>query len=143
MRARAYDVGVRRLPCLVVLFAPSLGCASLHAYDIGETDLSRPTRPIEVAVDETGISIQQATAVAAAVGDRKKAKRAGTIAELLNYGPNTGNSVLDPKYADGVVAELYRQCPSGRITGVISVRESRSYPVISGEIVKIKALCQD
>lgn len=134
---------MRRLTCLAVLFAPSVGCASLHAYDIGETDLTRPARPIEVAVDETGISIQQASAVAAAAGGHKKAERAGTIAALLNYGPNTGNSVLDASYADGVVAELYRQCPSGRITGVVSVRESRTYPVISGEIVKIKALCQD
>lgn len=115
----------------------------MHAYQIEETDASRPLRPIEVAVDETGISIRQATQVAGAMGNKKSANRAGTIAELLNFGPSTGNSVFDPTYADGVVAELYRQCPNGRITGVVSIRESRSYPVVSGEIVKIKAYCQD
>lgn len=119
-----------------------MGCASLHRYQIEETDLSRPGRPIEVAVDETGVSFRQAGQVAKAAGN-KHGDRVGTWAEILNYGPSTGNSVFDANYADGVVADLYRQCPSGRITGVVSVRESRTYPVISGEIVKIKALCQD
>ncbi|MCC6647098.1 MAG: hypothetical protein IT374_16190 [Polyangiaceae bacterium] len=134
---------MHKLTCLLALAAPTVGCASLHAYDIGETDQSLPSRPIEIAVDETGISLQQASAAAGALSDNKAAGRAGTIAELLNYGPTTGNSVLDAKYADGVVAALYQQCPSGRITGVVSVRESRTYPILSGEIVKIKARCQD
>jgi hypothetical protein len=49
--------------------------------------------------------------------------------------------VFVANYADHLEVKLKQQCPSGRITGVMGIRESREYPVIKGEIVKVKAFC--
>ena len=40
-----------------------------------------------------------------------------------------------------MIAMLKAECPSGKLTGLMSVRESRKYPVISGEIVKVTGYC--
>jgi hypothetical protein len=60
---------------------------------------------------------------------------------LFQMGPQTGNPVYSKDYARNLMQLIYEKCPSGKVTGLTSVRESRKYPVISGEIVKVTGFC--
>lgn len=129
----------------LVLFL-SGGCAHLHHVQLGDIDsTSGPGEPFEVKVSETGVDLHDIkTAQQIFLKDNKAAERFGNAAALvglIQMGPRTGNPVYVEKYAEGILKAVERQCPSGRITGLTSIRETRKYPVISGEIVKVKGLC--
>lgn len=122
------------------------GCAQLHHVQIGDVDNTAGfvKKPFDVKISETGINIQEAKGIAKAVLDKKGGEAAEKIAGivgLFQMGPRTGNPVYVKDYANGLVQVLYEKCPSGRITGVTSIRETRKYPVVSGEIVKITGYC--
>lgn len=130
--------------CWVPFFCT--GCATLYQIQISDIyGAAGAVSPVEVKVSETGIDVQQAANLAAIFVPsrqvRSEVRSVGAIVGLFQYGPKTGNPVYSEIYADQVVRELVRSCPSGRITGVVSVRERRSYPVVSGEVVKIGGLC--
>ena len=55
-------------------------------------------------------------------------------------GPKTGNPVFDDTYSDAL-AEMLLKCPSGQISGLVSVRESAHYPIVSGEVIKLVGYC--
>ncbi len=125
------------------------GCAVLHHAQVGDIDNSAGfnLRPFDLKVSETGVDFEGAKNIAKALTKDKKAKDAlesiHTIMSLFQQGPRTGNPVFSDAYAKNLVNDLYQACPSGRITGLTSIRESRKYPVISGEIVKIKGYCME
>ena len=48
---------------------------------------------------------------------------------------------FNDKYADQLARDIYKRCPSGRITGLLAIREMNKYPVVSGEIIKVKGYC--
>lgn len=131
------------LPFFLLLSA----CAALHHVQLSDVDnrTQFTAVPIEVKVSEVGVSIGEAKAISKALmtnaADRQAADKAGTILESFQMGPRTGSPVYSDTYAEHIVEELRSQCPNGKITGVESIRESRNYPVIKGEIVKIKAYC--
>jgi hypothetical protein len=128
----------------VCLFLNS-GCAVLHHVQIGDIEgRGFERQPIDIKVSELGINLNDAAYAAGKLAGAKAGRDGNQIAEIIGYfqmGPRTGNPVYVSDYARKVVDRLWEACPSGRITGVQSVRETRSYPVISGEIVKIKAEC--
>lgn len=101
--------------------------------------------PIEVKVSETGVDVRGANAIAQASAMKQSNKNtAGDVAaiiQMFQMGPRTGNPVYSDKYAEKMIYQLHTQCPSGKITGVQSIRETRAYPVISGEIVKVTGFC--
>ena len=122
------------------------GCAQLHQVQIGEIhgdegDLA----PFEFKVSEMGLDIHGASAVTRSVMPRGDASKAVSSIEniiaMIQFGPKTGNAVYSDTYADTLALQLRTKCPSGKMTGLVSIRESRKYPVISGEIVKIKGYC--
>ena len=122
------------------------GCASLHHVQISDIEISGgETRPVEVKISETGIDIKQAANMTTDLTPVRQAhfeaREVGTLLSLFEWGPRTGNRVYSEIYADQVVHELVRQCPSGRITGIVSIRESRDYSIVSGEVVKLSGLC--
>ncbi len=132
----------------VVSMGFSTGCAILHKAQIGEIDNRSEFVgvPFEIKVSETGVDLAEAAKIqkglfaesgreANALGD------AAAIISLFQMGPRTGAPVFSDKYAEKLVYALHQQCPTGRITGLNSIREMRKYPVISGEIVKITGLC--
>ena len=91
--------------------------------------------------------MEEATRIAKAIGQgnasvNKGADTLQTLWDLISFGPKTGNTVFDDQYADlsGKVARL--KCSPEKTVGVVSYRETRKYPVISGEIVKIEGLCK-
>ena len=124
-------------------------CARLHHVQFGDMDFSEGKfRPFEIMLSETGVSVRDIAAIAKIPVRRNK--RASRAAEIIHFvilltqtGPKTGNLVFSDKYADIIAEEILRKCPSGDITGLVAIRESRRYPVISGEIVKIKGYCRE
>ena len=63
------------------------------------------------------------------------------IYELSNMGPRTGRQTYSDTYLDSLAGEILKKCPSGNITGLMSIREVAVYPVVSGEIGKIVGYC--
>lgn len=134
---------------IFLVFALSLlsGCAALHHVQLSEIDNRSKyvMVPIEVKVSETGVDIAEATNIAQGVlrnsHDQQAAGDLGAMIQYFQMGPRTGAPVYTDRYAEKLIYQLHTQCPSGKITGVQSIRESREYPVIKGEIVKITGFC--
>jgi len=133
----------RWLLLLGVVLAHS-GCAELHHVAYGELEAPRG-RPFEIMVSETGINLEEAASVARALSSTRQGKQQASSAEsilaLFQTGPKTGNTVFNDTYADRLFEDLTRACPSLRIHHLIVTRESNKYPVVSGEIVRIKGEC--
>jgi len=123
------------------------GCAVLHRAQYGDVDAThKKAKKISVKVSENTINIGELSSVAGAIG--KKSKGVGKLGEafdwyetLFQFGPRTGTPVFTENYARGVPAQLAEKCPKGRLVNIVSLRESREYPVVKGEIVRVDADC--
>lgn len=129
------------------LLTPLVGsCAILHHVQLGDVD-DRGGRgaPFDIKVNETGINLGEAVKIASAFAGKADGRRMGeaeSIISMFQMGPRTGNHVYNDAYAEGLLRAIYDRCPSGRVTGLVAIRETRKYPVISGEIVKILGYCK-
>ncbi|ALO34600.1 hypothetical protein CMT41_07630 [Colwellia sp. MT41] len=122
------------------------GCSQLHHVHIGEIDQSQGTlTPFTIVVNELGFDAAKAVEIAAGA-----AKSAATsedlelvafILAISNFGPKTGNPVYNDAYADKILAEVIKACPSKKITGLTSVREATNVGPVSGEVVRITGYC--
>jgi hypothetical protein len=133
---------------ILLFFCISLsGCAVLHHVQLSDIDNRGQfvSVPMDVKVSENGFNVAEATHIAKSLSnndnDRKNLGDLGAIIESFQMGPRTGSPVYSDRYAEKLIYQLHTQCPSGKITGVQSVRESREYPVIKGEIIKITGYC--
>ena len=123
------------------------GCATLHSIQLGNIDAQTVAngQSFEIKVNEVGINTEDAIAIADAIaksaGQGEDVSTIGDIIELFQMGPRTGNPVFNVKYSDGIAEALIQECPSGRITGLVSIRETAHYPIISGEIVRLIGYC--
>lgn len=136
---------MQKISALLLFACLMSGCAVLHHAQIGNIDNRNGIQktPFTVMVSETGVSTEDISRIAKATNS-KAGDSASSLAEivaLFQMGPRTGNPTYNPKYAEKLLQEIYKQCPSGKITGLMSIRETRKYPVISGEIVKITGYC--
>ena len=121
-------------------------CAFVHHVQVGDIESKRNyvRMPFEMKVSETGIDFKQAGNLTQALANNKAGNQVKQIADIIalfQMGPRTGNSVFNEKYADGLAKSIYTKCPSGNITGLVMIRETAKYPVVSGEIMKIKGYC--
>lgn len=121
------------------------GCAVLHHVQVGMVDNrgGASAVPFEIMVSEVGVNVEQAGKIAKSTNTQagSDAKAISDIIALFQVGPRTGNPVYNEHYAEKVVYLIHEKCPSGKVTGLMSIREMREYPVISGEIVKITGYC--
>jgi hypothetical protein len=126
-----------------------MGCATVHRATISEI---RPAGErggeMDVKLSEMGFDVQGAaktTRYLTARHGNKNAQSAGAILDFVvamsSWAPKTGNPTVSDLWADGSYDELKRRCPNGRVSNVMVVRESAKYPLVSGEIVRIKADC--
>lgn len=121
-------------------------CAQLHHVQIGDI-VNHPgytQQAFDIKVSETGVNIDEAVKVSSVFLDKNNSKNAKDIADfigLFQMGPRTGNAVFTKDYAKNLIQLIYEKCASGKVTGLTSIRESRKYPVISGEIVKVTGYC--
>ena len=138
----------------ILLFLGLSSCASLYHMQVANIEASNRGRLVEVYVSETafdfksvgqtGLNIAKRNAVRRGdTGAQDKIAGAELILALSNYGPRTGLPVFTDRYSDYVLDELISKCPTGRITGITSIREARQYPFISGEIVQIRGFCAE
>jgi hypothetical protein len=122
------------------------GCSQLHHVHIGEIDQSQgKLTPFTLKVNELGFDAAKSAKISADV-----AKSASTsedleivafILAISNFGPKTGNPVYNDAYADQVLAEVIRVCPSKKLTGLTSVREATNVGPVSGEVIRINGYC--
>ncbi len=126
------------------------GCAVLHRAAVGEVEARSPgTSVIEVRVAATGVDVQ---GIARDVGHvmahsgNRTTREAGGIIEFIawatDWSPRTGNGTLNDQWADGVPDLLLERCPDGVITDVVVTREAADLGHISGEMVRMIALCR-
>jgi hypothetical protein len=121
-------------------------CAQLHHVQIGEI-VSHPDyvqKPFEVKISETGFDIGEAIELSKTFMNKKDQQGADNISNIIamfQMGPRTGKPVYVKGYAKNLIQVIYEKCPTGKITGLMSIRESRDYPVVSGEIVKVTGYC--
>lgn len=133
----------------LTLFALTLtGCAALHHAQVGEIDnrdgALGKARKFDVKVSDVGVNLKETGNLARAIRGKREDKAVDDVERILGYfqqGPTTGEKVFNDTYAEKVLALVKAECPGGQITGLMSVRETRKYPVISGEIVKITGYC--
>lgn len=122
------------------------GCTVLHKAQIGEIDMRGPSvTPIDIKVSEMGFSVREAGRLGSALAGNKKSsdsiKKIANLVAMFQMGPVTGKPVYNESYARNIRNQIIQSCPSGHITGLSSVRETNSYPVLSGEIVRITGYC--
>jgi hypothetical protein len=121
------------------------GCAQLHHVQLGDLDNTVKGREFSVKVSETGIDLEEAVQMGKFLTKSSQAQQdMGTvqaILALIQMGPRTGNPIYHEKYAEEIVGLLKKECPNGKISNLTAIRETRKYPVISGEIIKINGNC--
>ncbi|MGD0529854.1 MAG: hypothetical protein ABSE49_32260 [Polyangiaceae bacterium] len=132
-----------------LVFAPSLflapslvGCASLHRAQLDEIDAQQGHLvPFEIHVSETGVSTKAIGQIASVALRSAKPSQIASIVALFQYGPKTGNVVFNDQFADVVAETILDRCPSARVTGLMSLRESTNYYAVSGEYVTVRGYC--
>ncbi|MES1179095.1 MAG: hypothetical protein ABUL62_32575 [Myxococcales bacterium] len=136
----------RRAACALFAVALCSGCASMYNQQISDIDSTRGRlRPFEIQTNATGVNVHDGATVARAIASdeatRREASFLETVIALTQFGPQTGEPTFSDDWADGMVDQLLRVCPSGQVTGLSARREAMKYPVISGELVTIKGYC--
>lgn len=131
---------------LLPLLIFQMGCAVLHHVQVGNIDDRKDHTlvPFEILLTETGVNIQEIGDIAKSTNTHA-GDNAGGIADIIGLfqvGPRTGNPIYNEKFAERLIYEMHQRCPSGQITGLMSIREHAKYPVVSGEIVKVKGYCR-
>lgn len=136
-----------KLAYLITITSILSGCAVMHHTQVGEIDSNvvLKGRKFEVLVSETGVNFKEGAKIGQALtrhkGTQRQLRDAQQILALFQMGPRTGNQVFSDDFADQIVSLVQANCPHGEISGLVSVRESAKYPVVSGEIVKIIGYC--
>lgn len=128
---------------LLLVFLIS-SCAIVHHVQQGELIRvkGKTLQKFDVKISETGVNVQEAGDILSAVTqDEGRAQEIANVLALFQMGPTTGNPVFNEKYADVLPDIILKKCPSGKITGLLVIREMNSYPVVSGEIVRVQGYC--
>jgi hypothetical protein len=130
------------LSLLVALLLPGCATADLHHFTIDEIDASHGHLvPFELRASTIGINTEEAGRRASEISGNRQYKKAANTVELFQMGPHTGNTIYDERFADGLASQIRAYCPSGRVTGLVSERESATYDVVSDEYVTIRGFC--
>lgn len=122
------------------------GCSQLHHVHIGDIDQSQGTlTPFTIKVNELGFDLAKTVEIGAEVAKSSSTSEdlelVAFILAISNFGPKTGNPVYNDAYADKVLAEVIKVCPSKKLTGLTSVREATNVGPVSGEVVRINGYC--
>lgn len=59
----------------------------------------------------------------------------------FSQGPRTGRPLRKSSIGGSLVEEIYKKCPSGRVTGLMTVRESKSFYFYRTETVRVSGYC--
>ena len=129
----------------IAAFGLLTACARLDHVQIGEIDQSQGTLiPFNVQVSQFGFEVAAAAELGRAVSKGRTAEQFQQLRDILalmNMGPRTGNPVYDDEYANKIMDYIYAECPTGKMTGLTSVREAKAFGAVSGEIVRLSGYC--
>jgi hypothetical protein len=133
---------MRHLLPALALFSALPACATLHNLQLDEIDGAHAhLEPFELHVSEVGIDTKAVGQIASAASGSRAPSQIASIVALFQSGPKTGNVVYDDTFADHVADAILAKCPSARVTGLMSERESTSYYAVSGEYVTVRGFC--
>ncbi|MCY4643832.1 MAG: hypothetical protein OXB88_04385 [Bacteriovoracales bacterium] len=117
----------------------------MHHVQVGEVDSKTVLkgRRFEILVSGIGFNLDEATDIGKGIfhKDQEAFENIKDLISAFQMGPRTGNPVFSVAYTDKIFGSLKKECPSGDISGLTSVRETAKYPVVSGEIIKIIGYC--
>jgi hypothetical protein len=132
----------RFLSLLLLLVPATGGCVSLHRAQLDEIDAQQGRlEPFEIHVSETGVDTKAVGALASAATQSSRPSQIASLVALFQFGPKTGDVVYDDAFADVVAQRILARCPSARVTGLVSLRESAKYYAVSGEYVTVRGYC--
>jgi hypothetical protein len=124
------------------------GCAVLYKVQLSDLEHAPRGKAVSIKVSEMTVDFGDVRRIAnrlgkssASHGMRGVGKAAGSYETLFQFGPRTGAPVFNEFYAREVPERLAAECKNGYLTNVTSLRESRDYPVIKGQIVRVDATC--
>ncbi len=123
------------------------GCAVLHKVQLTDVEGNSNGRRISIKVSENTVNIREVADLVRRLGRASRSKTIGSSGNALEnytafqFGPRTGTPVFNEFYVRDLAERLQEKCKKGRLANIVSVRESREYPVIKGEIVRIDARC--
>jgi hypothetical protein len=134
------------LAVLCVFF--NSACAALYKVQLSDlTNISGGKR-VSVKVSEMTVDFGEASRLAKELGQSAGSKGLGSLGNaagnyeaFFQFGPRTGTPVFNEFYARDVPERLAAECKAGYLTNITSIRESRDYPLIKGQIVRIDASC--
>ncbi len=136
-----------QLLAVLCLFLSS-GCAVLYKVQLSDIENTPRGKPVSVKVSEMTVDFGEASRLAKELGRSSGSKGMGSLGNaasnyeaLFQFGPRTGAPVFNEFYAREVPERLAAECKAGYLTNVTSIRESRDYPVIKGQIVRVDATC--
>jgi hypothetical protein len=121
------------------------GCAVLHHVQIADLDNRDAFLqvPFDLKFSEYGVDLRKAGVLLDILSknkNRANEKAAGSLG-FIQMGPQTGAPVYSTKWAEQLIYKIYTSCPSGKVTGLTSIRETRDYSAITGEIVRFTGFC--
>ena len=120
-------------------------CARLDHVQIGDIDQSQGTlTPFTVQISEFGFEAAAAAEIGRIATEGQASQQFQTIRDILaliNMGPRTGNPVFSDDYAEKIMNYIYAECPTGKMTGLTSIREAKGFGPVTGEIVRISGYC--
>lgn len=135
------------LLAVLYLFLNS-GCAVLYKVQLSDLEHAPRGKPVSVKVSEMTVDFGEASRLARDLGRsagsrgmQSLGKAADSYETLFQFGPRTGAPVFNEFYAREVPERLAAECKGGYLTNITSIRESRDYPVIKGQIVRVDATC--
>lgn len=123
------------------------GCMTVHSVQLGDVDSTvvRGGERFEIKLSAIGFNTEEiAELVKIAASSPQAQKRVDSMEDtvaMFQQGPRTGDTVVDPRFSDRMRDELRKRCPSGRVSGLMTIRETADYPGLSGEIVKLIGYC--
>lgn len=138
---------MRKLWLFLPAFYGLSACAVMHRSAIGEV-LPEPGATesrVELGVDDIGVDhanlAKDVANVAKNTGNNNFAKGIEFFVWATTFSPRTGNPTTTDTWADQLAMRLQQHCPNGRVSGIQTLRESAEYPYVSGEIVRVRAIC--
>jgi hypothetical protein len=140
-----YKMNSRNISQLLVLFFLA-SCAFVHKHQIQDVD-SRilKGKRFEFVLSQTGVEVTEGVRLVGILsGNKNTNKSAQSIANIIalfQMGPRTGRPVYSLDFTNKLTQKLLKVCPGKELSGLTFLREMNTYPVVSGEIIKVAGYC--
>jgi hypothetical protein len=111
------------------------GCVTLHHISIGDIDNTQPdrTRRFEIEIEAAALNEEE---IASAVSPWLY----NSVA-FFSMGPRTGNPRRNDSMGGSLLEQIYQRCPSGKVTGLTSRRETNALGYASIEVLRVSGYC--